>query len=65
VLPLDDSAATRLITPRPSLTAGKTVLTYSGEVTGIQHGDAPNLLDKSYTIAAEVRFRRVALRGCS
>jgi len=56
VLPLDDSVATRLITPRPSLTAGKTAFTYSGEVTGIQHGDAPNLLDKSYRITAEVEI---------
>ena len=56
VLPLDDSVATRLITPRPSLTAGKTVFTYSGEITGIQHGEAPSLLDKSYTITAEVEI---------
>jgi arylsulfatase len=32
------------------------MFTYSGEVTGIQHGDAPNLLNKSYRITAEVEI---------
>jgi arylsulfatase A-like enzyme len=55
VLPLDASVATRLVAQRPNLTAGKTVFTYSGEtVTGIPHGDAPSLLNTSYTITAEV-----------
>jgi hypothetical protein len=48
--------ATRLITPRPNLTAGKTLFTYSGELTGIPHGDAPSLLDTSYAITAEVEI---------
>jgi arylsulfatase len=56
VLPLDDSVAARLITTRPSLTAGKTTFNYSDEITGIEHGDAPNILDKSYTITAEVEI---------
>ncbi|HUY19450.1 MAG TPA: sulfatase-like hydrolase/transferase [Candidatus Binataceae bacterium] len=56
-LPLDASVATRLVAPRPSVTAGKTVFTYSGEtVTGIPHGDAPSLLNTSYTITAEVEI---------
>ena len=55
VLPLDASVATRLVAPRPNVTAGKTLFTYSGEtVTGIPHGDAPSLLNTSYTITAEV-----------
>jgi arylsulfatase A-like enzyme len=64
VLPLDDSVATRLVAPRPNLTAGKTVFTYSGEVTGIPHGDAPSVLDKSYTITAEVEIPEAAPREC-
>jgi hypothetical protein len=41
------------------VTAGKTLFTYSGEtVTGIPHGDAPSLLDTSYTITAEVDIPR-------
>jgi len=34
VLPLDNSTLTRWNTPRPSLTAGRTVFTYSGELIG-------------------------------
>jgi len=56
-LPLDASVATRLVAPRPSVTAGRTEFTYSGEtVTGIPHGDAPSLLNTSYTITAEVEI---------
>jgi arylsulfatase A-like enzyme len=54
VLPLDNSTLARFITPRPSLTAGRTVFTYSGELTGVPASAAPNILDKSYTITAEV-----------
>ena len=34
VLPLDASVATRLVTPRPSLTAGRNEFTCTGELTG-------------------------------
>ncbi len=54
VLPLDNSGFIRLQTPRPSAIAGKTVFTYSGENLGIPVGNAPNILDKDYTITADV-----------
>jgi arylsulfatase A-like enzyme len=54
VLPLDNSTLARFITPRPSLTAGRTVFTYSGELSGVPASAAANILDKSYTITAEV-----------
>jgi arylsulfatase len=54
VLPLDAAKFTRLAAPRPDLTAGRKVFTYSGELTGTPNGDAPNLLGASYTIKAEV-----------
>ena len=57
VLPLDTSVAARMIAPRPSLTAGRNERSLTtGALTGIPHGDAPSLLDKSYTIAAEVEI---------
>ena len=56
VLPLDASVATRLVTPRPSLTAGRTEFTWSGELTGTPNGDAPFILDSSYTFKAEVEI---------
>ncbi|MGD8824505.1 MAG: arylsulfatase [Myxococcales bacterium] len=54
VLPLDASVATRMITPRPSLTAGRSNFTYTGKLIGVPVGDAPSLLNASYTITAEV-----------
>jgi arylsulfatase len=56
VFPLDNSVLPRIITPRPSATAGRTVFNYSGETPGIPIGDAPSLLNKSYTITAEVEI---------
>jgi arylsulfatase len=63
VLPLDASVATRLVAPRPNLTAGRTVFTYSGEVTGIPLGDAPNLLNSSYALTAEVEVPQGGAEG--
>jgi len=55
VLPLDASVATRAVAPRPNLTDGRMVFTYSGEpVTGIPYSAAPNLLNTSYTITAGI-----------
>ena len=55
VLPLDASVATRMVTPRPSLSAGRLMFTYSGKpVTGIPRGTAPSVLNTSYTITAEI-----------
>ena len=41
MLPLDASVATRLVTPRPSLTAGRDEFVWRGEFTGTPNGDAP------------------------
>lgn len=54
VLPLDASVATRVVVPKPSLAAGRKVFTYSREITGIPPGDAPSLLNTSYTITADI-----------
>ena len=54
VLPLDNSTLARFLTPRPSATAGRTEFTDSGELTGVPASAAPNVLQKSYTITAEV-----------
>ncbi len=54
VLPLDNTGFSRLLTPRPSAVAGRTVFTYSGEVSGIPPGNAPSILDRDYTITADV-----------
>ena len=55
VLPLDASVATRLVVPRPTLVAGRKVFTYTGEpVAGIPDDTAPNVLNTSYTITADI-----------
>jgi hypothetical protein len=54
VFPLDNSSFARAIAPRPSATAGQTVFTYSGEMPGIPTGNAPNILNRSFTITANV-----------
>ena len=56
VLPLDNSTLGRWNAPRPNLTAGRTVFTYSGELSGVPASAAPRILDKSYTITAEVEI---------
>jgi hypothetical protein len=63
VLPLDNSTLTRWNTPRPNLTAGRKVFTYSGELIGVPASGAPNILDKSYTITAEVEIPEGGAEG--
>ena len=63
VFPLDNSLATRLATPRPSVTAGRTRFTYSGELTGVPMGDAPSILATSYTITADVEIPQGGAEG--
>jgi arylsulfatase A-like enzyme len=54
VLPLDASALTRFITPRPSITAGRTEFTYTRPIVGIPLGTAPSVLNRSFSITADV-----------
>ena len=56
VFPLDNAILERILTPRPSATAGRTLFTYSGAVSGIDPSNAPNILNHSYTITAEVEI---------
>ena len=64
VLPLDASAATRMVTPRPDVSGGRKVFTYSGvPVTGIPRGTAPSVLNTSYTITANIDVPRGGAEG--
>jgi arylsulfatase len=62
-LPLDASVATRLVQPRPNITAGRTVFTYTRPLTGIPQGDSPLLLNTSYTITADVEIPEGGAEG--
>ncbi|OOG73500.1 arylsulfatase [Sinorhizobium sp. A49] len=63
VLPLDNSTLARWNAPRPSLTAGRTEFTYSGELSGVPANAAPRILDKSYTITVEVEIPEGGAEG--
>jgi arylsulfatase A-like enzyme len=63
VLPLDNTTLARWNTPRPSLTAGRTVFTYSGELTGTPPSAAPDIKNKSYAITAEVEIPEGGAEG--
>jgi arylsulfatase A-like enzyme len=65
LLPLDNSQFQRAIEPRPSATAGKTTFTYSGELSGIPSANAPSILNRSYTITAEVEIPEGRVLGLS
>ena len=54
VLPLDASALTRFILPRPSVVAGRTEFTYTKPIIGVPQGTAPSILNKSFTITADI-----------
>jgi arylsulfatase len=56
VLPLDASVATRIIAPRPSLSAGRNLFTWTQPLTGVPNGDAPSLLNTSYNYKAEIEI---------
>jgi arylsulfatase len=64
VLPLDASVATRLVLPRPDLAGGRLVYTYTGvPITGIPHGGAPQILNTSYTITADIDIPQGGAEG--
>ena len=63
VFPLDNTGFSRLLTPRPSAVAGRTVFTYTGENAGIPLGNAPSILDKDYTITADVTIPKEGAEG--
>lgn len=63
VLPLDNSVLPRLLTQRPSGTAGRTTFTYMGENVGIPVGNAPSLLNRDYTITADITVPKEGAEG--
>ncbi len=63
VLPLDATVVTRLITPRPSITAGRNVFTWTAPLTGTPNGDAPSILSASYNFKAEIEVPQGGAEG--
>jgi arylsulfatase len=63
VLPLDASVATRLVQPRPNITAGRSEFVYTKPMTGLPQGDSPLLLNTSYTITADIEVPERGAEG--
>jgi len=63
VLPLDNSSLTRWNAPKPNLTAGRKIFTYSGPLIGVPNSGAPSILNKSYKITAEVTIPKGGAEG--
>ncbi len=63
VLPLDNTTLARWNAPKPSLTAGRTTFTYSGPLANVPGSTAPHILNKSYTITAEVEIPEGGAEG--
>jgi arylsulfatase len=63
VYPLDTTVATRLIAPRPSITAGRTTFTWTMPLTGTPNGDAPSILNASYDFKAEIDVPQTGAEG--
>jgi len=63
VLPLDASVATRLVAPRPNITAGRAEFVYTRPLTGIPQGDSPLLMNCSYNITAEIDVPQQGAEG--
>ena len=54
VFPLANDFLLRMLAPRPSLTVGRDVFTYSGESSGLVVDAAPNIVNKSFNISADI-----------
>ncbi|HTS94277.1 MAG TPA: arylsulfatase [Stellaceae bacterium] len=63
VLPLDNSLVARAIVPKPSITAGRTVFTWTEPFTGTPNGDAPSVLNASYNFKAEIEVPQGGAEG--
>jgi len=56
VLPLDNRSLSRFLEPKPTASGGRTRFVYTGELANTPKGGAPFVLDRSYTITAEVEI---------
>ena len=63
VLPLDATVVERIISPRPSLSAGRTEFAWTRPMTGVPNGDAPSVLNSSYTYKAEITIPEGGAEG--
>jgi arylsulfatase A-like enzyme len=63
VFPMDASVATRLVQPRPNITAGRAEFVYTQPMVGLPQGASPLLLNTSYTITADIEVPQGGAEG--
>jgi arylsulfatase A-like enzyme len=63
VFPLDGSKSLRFLTPRPSVTAGRSEFVYTTPGIAIPTGDAPNTLNRAFSITAEIEIPKEGAEG--
>jgi len=66
VFPLDNTKLTRFIAHKPSYTPARTEFTYTSAVSNVpfaETGSAPSLLNRSYTITAEIEVPQAGAEG--
>jgi len=63
VLPLDATVITRAIAPRPSITAGRNVFTWTQPLIGTPSGVAPSVLNTSYNFKVDVEIPQGGAEG--
>ncbi len=63
VFPMDASVASRVIAPRPNITAGRTEFVYTRPMVGLPQGDSPLVLNTSYTFTAEIEVPEGGAEG--
>ena len=66
VFPLDDSRLLRFISAKPSYSPDRRLFTYTGELSNVPFpdtGSAPSLLNRSYTITAEIEIPQGGAEG--
>jgi arylsulfatase len=63
VFPITNGVLERIVADRPSPAAGRSVFVYTAPVTNVGWGAAPNILDRSYTITAEIDVPKGGVEG--
>ena len=65
VFPLDDTRLARFIAPKPNYAPGRTLYTYTGPISNVPFPGtvAPSLLNRSYTITAEIDVPQGGAQG--
>jgi arylsulfatase len=54
VFPMNANLPLTFTAPRPNITAGRTEFVYTKPMTGLPRGDAPEILNSSYTFIADI-----------